>query len=172
MGTHTVCKSDELAAGQPRLVEADGIKIGFFNVDGQLYAIEDRCSHDDGPLAEGEFDPDTESADAAARREFAEELGRPVPEPPAGPGGRDAVRALTPFKAGHKTIHAMMQPGDFAADRIESNTVDIEWPPRSARIITVPEVDRAAWFTLSEARTRLHKGQVRLVDLIAAVLTT
>ncbi len=56
MGTHTVCKSDELAAGEMRLVEADGIKIGVFNVDGELYAIEDRCSHDDGPLAEGTFD--------------------------------------------------------------------------------------------------------------------
>ena len=42
-----------------RLVEHDGRKIGVFNCEGTLYAIEDRCSHDDGPLAEGEFDPDT-----------------------------------------------------------------------------------------------------------------
>ena len=42
-----------------RLVEHDGRKIGVFNCDGALYAIEDRCSHDDGPLAEGEFDPAT-----------------------------------------------------------------------------------------------------------------
>lgn len=40
-----------------RLVEHDGVKIGVFNCDGTLYAIEDRCSHDNGPLAEGEFDP-------------------------------------------------------------------------------------------------------------------
>jgi 3-phenylpropionate/trans-cinnamate dioxygenase ferredoxin component len=42
-----------------RLVEREGVKIGVFNCDGMLYAIEDRCSHDDGPLAEGEFDAST-----------------------------------------------------------------------------------------------------------------
>lgn len=56
--TVTVCKIDELPSGEMRLVEAAGYKIGVFNVDGDLYAIEDRCSHDDGPLAEGEFDAD------------------------------------------------------------------------------------------------------------------
>lgn len=52
-----VCPAEELPSGQMKLVEApDGAKIGVFNCDGTLYAIEDRCSHDDGPLAEGEFD--------------------------------------------------------------------------------------------------------------------
>lgn len=55
--TIAVCPAAELQPGQMRLVEHDGIKIGVFNCDGTLYAIEDRCSHDDGPLAEGEFDP-------------------------------------------------------------------------------------------------------------------
>jgi 3-phenylpropionate/trans-cinnamate dioxygenase ferredoxin subunit len=54
-----VCPTAELAEGEMRLVEADGRKIGVFRcADGALYAIEDRCSHDDGPLAEGEFDRD------------------------------------------------------------------------------------------------------------------
>jgi 3-phenylpropionate/trans-cinnamate dioxygenase ferredoxin component len=56
--TITVCRLEELPAGEMRLVEVDGRKIGVFHGDdGELYAIEDRCSHDDGPLAEGEFDP-------------------------------------------------------------------------------------------------------------------
>jgi 3-phenylpropionate/trans-cinnamate dioxygenase ferredoxin subunit len=56
----SVCKLADLPAGAMRLVEADGRKIGVFHAtDGELYAIEDRCSHDDGPLAEGEFDPAT-----------------------------------------------------------------------------------------------------------------
>ena len=56
--TIVVCKLADLPAGEMRLVEADGRKIGVFHTaDGGLYAIEDRCSHDDGPLAEGEFDP-------------------------------------------------------------------------------------------------------------------
>jgi 3-phenylpropionate/trans-cinnamate dioxygenase ferredoxin subunit len=53
----TVCRLDELPPGEMRLVEVEGRKIGVFHAeDGELYAIEDRCSHDDGPLAEGEFD--------------------------------------------------------------------------------------------------------------------
>ena len=55
--TISVCKLADLPQGEMRLVEVDGRKIGVFHVaDGELYAIEDRCSHDDGPLAEGEFD--------------------------------------------------------------------------------------------------------------------
>ena len=55
--TIEICPAGELPPGESRLVEADGRKIGVFNADGELYAIEDRCSHDDGPLAEGPFDP-------------------------------------------------------------------------------------------------------------------
>jgi 3-phenylpropionate/trans-cinnamate dioxygenase ferredoxin component len=55
----TVCSVSELSEGQMRLVEVDGTKIGVFNCGGELFAIEDRCSHDDGPLAEGEFDSAT-----------------------------------------------------------------------------------------------------------------
>ena len=55
----SVCPLAELPPGATRLVEHDGAKIGVFNCDGTLYAIEDRCSHDDGPLAEGEFDAAT-----------------------------------------------------------------------------------------------------------------
>jgi 3-phenylpropionate/trans-cinnamate dioxygenase ferredoxin subunit len=55
--TITVCKLDELPEGEMRLVETAGRKIGVFHCPGgELFAIEDRCSHDDGPLAEGEFD--------------------------------------------------------------------------------------------------------------------
>jgi 3-phenylpropionate/trans-cinnamate dioxygenase ferredoxin component len=55
--TITVCKAEDLPEGEMRLVEADGRKIGVFRCSGgELWAIEDRCSHDDGPLAEGEFD--------------------------------------------------------------------------------------------------------------------
>lgn len=56
--TLTVCRLEDLPEGAMRLVEGeDGRKIGVFHTsDGELYAIEDRCSHDDGPLAEGEFD--------------------------------------------------------------------------------------------------------------------
>lgn len=57
--TIPVCPLAELPPGTMRLVEHADVKIGVFNCDGALYAIEDRCSHDDGPLAEGEFDAAT-----------------------------------------------------------------------------------------------------------------
>jgi hypothetical protein len=69
-----VCPAAELQPGGMRLVEHEGTKIGVFNCDGTLYAIEDRCSHDNGPLAEGEFDaeactaPSSTSAPAGRRR--------------------------------------------------------------------------------------------------------
>ncbi len=53
-----VCALQELQPGEMRLVELEDLEIGVFNCGGNLYAIEDRCSHDDGPLAEGEFDAD------------------------------------------------------------------------------------------------------------------
>lgn len=52
----TVCPVSELPDGEMKLVEANDIKVGVFHCAGSYYAIEDRCSHDDGPLAEGEFD--------------------------------------------------------------------------------------------------------------------
>ena len=56
--TIDVCAVAELEPGDSRIVEIDGRKFGVFNAGGELYAIEDRCSHDDGPLAEGPFDAD------------------------------------------------------------------------------------------------------------------
>jgi 3-phenylpropionate/trans-cinnamate dioxygenase ferredoxin component len=54
----SVCPLDELPPGAVKIVLAGDIAVGVYNLGGELFAIEDRCSHDDGPLAEGEFDPD------------------------------------------------------------------------------------------------------------------
>ena len=54
-----VCPLDELQPGEVKIVHAGVIALGVYNLDGELYAIEDRCSHDDGPLCEGEFDVET-----------------------------------------------------------------------------------------------------------------
>ena len=63
MAEHTVCTTEELPEGASRIVEVDGIEIGVFNCGGELLAIEDRCSHDDGPLAEGEWDCDAKTVE-------------------------------------------------------------------------------------------------------------
>ena len=57
--TIDVCTVYELPVGERKLVEWEDLEIGVFNCDGEFFAIEDRCSHDDGPLAEGEFDAET-----------------------------------------------------------------------------------------------------------------
>ena len=53
-----VCPLDELPPGSMKLVSAGATTLGVYNVDGELYALEDRCSHDDGPLVEGDWEPD------------------------------------------------------------------------------------------------------------------
>jgi 3-phenylpropionate/trans-cinnamate dioxygenase ferredoxin subunit len=58
-----VCRADELPPGEARIVETADRKIGVFNAGGELYAVEDRCSHDDGPLAEGLFDPEARTVE-------------------------------------------------------------------------------------------------------------
>ena len=59
MALVTVCPVDELPPGSVKIIHAGEIAVGVYNLGGEFYAIEDRCSHDDGPLCEGEFDPET-----------------------------------------------------------------------------------------------------------------
>ena len=58
MGELVVCSAGDLPPGEVKIVHAGQISVGVYNLDGEFYALEDRCSHDDGPLAEGEFEPE------------------------------------------------------------------------------------------------------------------
>lgn len=98
----------------------------------------------------------------AARREFEEETG-------TSPDG-DFV-ALSPVKQkGGKTVHAWAVAGDLDPAAIRSNTFEMEWPPRSGKRRAFPEVDRAGWFSLDEARERILKAQAPLLDELARLL--
>jgi predicted NUDIX family NTP pyrophosphohydrolase len=115
-------------------------------------------------IPKGEYEPD-EDALAAARREFAEELGV---EPPDGPyEDLGEVRQ----KSG-KLVHGWAVRGELDTSEITSNTAFVEWPPRSGRTIEIPEVDRAEWLTLEQAREKINPAQItlleRLRDLVAA----
>jgi predicted NUDIX family NTP pyrophosphohydrolase len=100
---------------------------------------------------------------AAARREFGEELGASPPEGPALELGE--VR-----QAGGKQVVAWAVPGDLDVGAITSNTFELEWPPKSGRVQAFPEVDRAAWFPVAEARVKLLAGQHPFLDRLVAAL--
>ena len=112
-------------------------------------------------LPKGVPDPG-EPTEAAARREFAEETGQEVAGPLM-PLGRVRQRA-------GKWVEGFAAEGDFDPARLTSNSFEIEWPPRSGRRQSFPEVDRAQWFTLDEARLRINPAQVELIDRLHAAL--
>lgn len=120
------------------------------------------ASKDEGAwsIPKGEYDPDAESALDAALREFEEELGvAPPPEPYAELG-------TFPYSSGKRiTVFvvdgAAFEPGDFTFGEFE-----LEWPPRSGRKSSFPEVDRAEWMPLPDARAKLVKGQRPALDAL------
>jgi predicted NUDIX family NTP pyrophosphohydrolase len=107
-------------------------------------------------IPKGEYEPGEEPL-AAARREFEEELG--VPAPAGEPVDLGEVRQ----KSG-KLVRAWALPGALDATAIHSNSFTMEWPPRSGRWQEFPEVDRAQWFGLPEAREKINPAQAELLD--------
>jgi predicted NUDIX family NTP pyrophosphohydrolase len=99
---------------------------------------------------------------SAARREFEEELGVAPPDGPVEDLGE--VRQ----KSG-KVVRAWALPGELDAGAVHSNTFSMEWPPRSGKLQEFPEVDRAQWFTVDEARRRINRAQVELLDRLEAL---
>lgn len=100
---------------------------------------------------------------ACALREFAEELGA---EAPTGAGADIDLGTVT--QAGGKHVRAWARWADFDAGDITSNLFELEWPPRSGRRQLFPEVDRAEWFPLAAARTKINPAQAELLDRLEA----
>jgi predicted NUDIX family NTP pyrophosphohydrolase len=94
-----------------------------------------------------------------------EELGS-APDKPLWP---PVVEVCQP---GGKRVHALAVKGDLDVQTVASNTFEIEWPPKSGRLQTFPEVDRAEWFTLPIARTKILEGQRPLLDRLEKLATT
>ena len=107
-------------------------------------------------IPKGEYE-DGEDARACALREFEEELGAPAPE-------RALAELGTARQAGGKLVTAWAAEGDVNAAAIRSNTFTLEWPPRSGAMREFPEIDRADWFPLDEARRRINAAQAVFVD--------
>ncbi|GAA3197757.1 MULTISPECIES: NUDIX domain-containing protein [Streptomyces] len=133
-------------------------------------AVEVLLAHLGGPLwarreagawsvPKGEYAPPEEARDAA-EREFAEELGLPPPRGSRLPLGE--VR-----QAGGKTVTVWAVEADLDPDAIRPGTFEMIWPPRSGTVRAFPEIDRVAWCTPDEARTRLVAAQRAFLDRLA-----
>lgn len=112
-------------------------------------------------VAKGEF-TDEEIPFDAALREFHEETGLQL---------SGHFTELKPNKQpGGKTVYVWIIESDLNPEEVKSNTFNLEWPPRTGNILEVPEIDKAAWFPLSEAYQKIHKGQMPILDQLSNLI--
>ena len=135
-----------------------GLEVLLAHPGGPLWARKDLGAW---TIPKGQFGDD-ESALDAAKREFAEEMGSPATGAFAGIG---SIR-----QPSGKIVHAFAAESDFDVTTVKSNLFTLEWPPRSGRNGQFPEVDRAEWFSIDEARKRILKGQEPFLDRLLALL--
>ena len=135
-----------------------GLEVLLAHPGGPFFARRDEGAW---TLPKGEIDPGEEPA-ACALREFEEELGMRLEGEPVPLG---EVR-----QAGGKRVVGFALEGDLDPARIRSNLCEVEWPPRSGRVQSYPEVDQAGWFTLEKARAKLNPAQVAFLDRVAALV--
>ncbi len=139
---------------------ATGIDVLLVHPGGPFWTRKDEGAWS---IPKGEFGAD-EPPEAAARREFVEETGIALPID---------LMALAPVAQSRaKTVHPFAGEFDLDAAAIRSNVFEMEWPPRSGRVQTFPEIDRAAWFTLDEARRKIVAGQRAILDELERRLTS
>ena len=112
-------------------------------------------------VPKGEYEAGEDPLEVA-RREFEEELGAAPPDGTPSPLGE--IR-----QAGGKIVTAWAQEGDLDVTDVRSNTFEMEWPPRSGRMQEIPEVDRAEWFSIEDARAKLNRGQLPFLDRLPGV---
>jgi predicted NUDIX family NTP pyrophosphohydrolase len=99
---------------------------------------------------------------AAARREFAEETGHH-------PRG-ETISLGNAKQPGGKIVHVWAVQDDWDTAGLQSNTFEMEWPPRSGRRQSFPEIDRADWFNIADARLKILKGQAIFIDRLLEAL--
>ena len=118
---------------------------------------------DDGAwsIPKGEYEPGDDVMQVA-RREFAEETGSAI--------AADLVPLGEFRQAGGKLVTAFAAEGDFDPAALRSNTFSVEWPPKSGRMRTFPEVDRAAWFSPAEALNKILPSQRTVIEALMQYL--
>jgi predicted NUDIX family NTP pyrophosphohydrolase len=143
----------------PFRIRSTGLELFLVHPGGPFWARRDEGAWS---IVKGEHE-EGEDPLAAARREFAEETG-------FAPGGRALIELGDIRQPGGKWVRAWADEADHEPERLRSNLFSMEWPRGSGRFQRFPEVDRAAWFTVDDARTKLLKGQLPFIDrLIEAI---
>jgi predicted NUDIX family NTP pyrophosphohydrolase len=137
-----------------RIAGENLLELFIVHPGGPLWATKD---HHAWSVAKGEHEELDDPA-AAAQREFAEELGVPAPA-----GLRIDLGRIRQPSGKVVRVWAIEAPR-FEVDRVVSNEFEMEWPPRSGRHQSFPEVDRAEWMSAAQARQKLVKGQIGFVD--------
>ena len=127
------------------------LELFLVHPGGPFFANKD---HGAWSIPKGEFENDEEPL-AAAKREFKEETGMEL-------SGEFIQLAFIKQKSG-KMVYAWAVEGDIDPEKIKSNNFEIEWPPKSGKMKTFPEIDKAAWFNLNEAIVKINSGQVTLI---------
>jgi predicted NUDIX family NTP pyrophosphohydrolase len=135
------------------------VEVLLGHMGGPFWARKDAGSWS---VPKGEYEPD-EAPEAAARREFSEELGVPVP---AG----ELLELGDIKQSGGKVVTVWALEGDLDPAVVVPGTFEMEWPRGSGRIQEFPEIDRAAWFELDQAREKLVAGQRPFLDRLAELL--
>jgi predicted NUDIX family NTP pyrophosphohydrolase len=136
-----------------------GLEVFLTHPGGPFWAKKDKNAWS---IPKGEFEAD-ESPKEAAWREFKEETGMDVPK-------GDSLE-LGVFKvSSNKEAHVWAIEGDLDPKQVKSNSFEMEWPPKSGRMQTYDEVDKAAWFPAAKAREKMMKGQVQLLEALARQL--
>ncbi|MEV6099262.1 NUDIX domain-containing protein [Nocardia sp. NPDC051981] len=134
-----------------------GLEVLIGHMGGPLWAKKDAAAWS---IPKGEYEPTEEQPRDAARREFGEELGLPVPDGEWIPLG-DVQYGSGSSK---KQVTVWAVEGDLDPEQVVPGTFEMEWPPRSGRIAEFPEIDRVAWFDLDTAHEKLGKGQRPYLD--------
>ncbi len=151
----------KLSAGLLVYRRVDGaVEVLLVHPGGPYWANKDEGSWS---LPKGEYDEE-EAPLEVALREFREELGLDPPDR-GEPASLGEVR-----QPGGKRVQAWALPGDLEVAVVRSNTFAMEWPRGSGRTREFPEVDRAGWFDLEEARAKLLRGQVPFLDRLSDLL--
>lgn len=137
----------------------NGLEVLLGHMGGPFWARRDAGAWS---LPKGEHEPD-EEPEAAARREFEEELGLAVP-------GGDLSGLGEIRQPGGKVVAAWALEGDIDPDLVVPGTFELEWPKGSGRIREFPEIDRVAWFDLMRAREKIVRGQRPFLDRLTELL--